>query len=56
MAMTLRYLRLLVSGAVLGVAVASLFGVDTSILGNAGIASVFGAGSTVALIKLFALA
>lgn len=48
---SLRYLRLMLSGAILGIAIAGLMGFDTSVLGNASIASICGAGSALALIK-----
>lgn len=46
MPLNLYTLRLIISGALVGVAVAGVLGFDTSAIGPSGIASVLGAGAT----------
>ncbi len=55
MTLNLKTIRLMLSGAILGVALAGLLGFDTSAFGPAGLASVIGAGGTLALLKSLAI-
>lgn len=55
MTWNLRTLRLMFSGAIVGVAIAGMFGVDTSSLGSMSFASAVGAGSTLLAIKSMAI-
>lgn len=56
MPLNLYTLRLIFSGALVGVAVAGVLGFDTSAIGPSGIASVMGAGATIAVFKSLAIA
>ncbi|MGY2362743.1 hypothetical protein ACW9IO_09350 [Pseudomonas azotoformans] len=55
MTFNLKTVRLMLSGAILGVAVAGLLGFDTSAFGPAGVASVIGAGGAFAVLKSLAI-
>ena len=55
MTLNLRTLRLMFSGAIVGVAIAGMFGVDTSSIGAMSFASAAGAGSTFLAIKSMAI-
>jgi hypothetical protein len=55
MTLDFRTLRLVFSGAIVGVAIAGLLGFDTSSFGAAGLASLIGAGGTVATLKFVAI-
>lgn len=55
MTLNFRTLRLMFSGAIVGVAIAGMFGVDTSSLGAMSFASAAGAGSTLLAIKSMAI-
>lgn len=56
MPINLSTLRLVFSGALVGVAIAGVLGFDTSAVGPSGIASVMGAGVTLLVFKLMAIA
>lgn len=55
MTLNFRTLRLMVSGAIVGVAIAGMFGVDTSSIEAMGVASAAGAGSTLLALKSMAI-
>lgn len=56
MQLNLKTLRLIFSGALVGVAVAGVLGFDTSAFGPSGVASLLGAGATLAVFKSMAIA
>lgn len=55
MTLNFKTLRLMFSGAIVGVAIAGMFGVDTSSVEAMGVASAAGAGSTLLALKSMAI-
>ncbi|GFM68901.1 MULTISPECIES: hypothetical protein [Pseudomonas syringae group] len=55
MTLDFRTLRLIFSGAIVGISVAGMFGVDTTSMEVMGFASVAGAGSAFVALKSFAI-
>ncbi|WP_164441229.1 hypothetical protein [Pseudomonas sivasensis] len=55
MTWNLRTLRLMFSGAIVGVAIAGMFGIDTSSVEAMSVASAAGAGSTLLALKSMAI-
>lgn len=55
MTINFKMLRLVCSGAIVGVAIAGMFGIDTSSIEAMGVASAAGAGSTLLALKSMAI-